>query len=147
MPAITVRKQVPRPTVIRRNRELIQLKRSYENCCRDLRNGSQCFAGDVLHAVTFTIVSHFLNSMQITYNDVITLLTILALIMVIILLYHLIFVSVSLKKIVNRWDDLSREVEALVLKPIGAIEYVLDWFAAAVDGMRETRERKREHKK
>lgn len=85
--------------------------------------------------------------MQITYNDVITLLTILTLLMVIILLYHLIFVSVSIKKIVTRWDDLSKEVEALVLRPIGAVEYVLDWFASAVEGAKEHREAKKEHKK
>ncbi|MFA5800506.1 MAG: hypothetical protein WC840_06155 [Candidatus Peribacteraceae bacterium] len=89
----------------------------------------------------------FLVHMQITYNDVITLLTILALVMVIVLLYHLIFVSVSLRRIVGRWDELSKEVEALILKPIGAVEYVLDWFASVVEGMRAQRERKKGKKK
>lgn len=81
--------------------------------------------------------------MQVSLSDVITLLTVLVLVMAVILLYNLIFVSVSLKKIVTRWDDLSKEVETLVLKPIGAIEYVLDFFANAVEGMRE----KHQHKK
>ncbi|OGJ60347.1 hypothetical protein A3A67_03800 [Candidatus Peribacteria bacterium RIFCSPLOWO2_01_FULL_51_18] len=85
--------------------------------------------------------------MQITYSDVITLLTILSLIMVIILLYHLIFVSVSLKRIASRWDDLSKEVESLILRPIGAIEYVLDWFASAVEAVMEQKEKKKEHRK
>ncbi len=89
----------------------------------------------------------FLVNMQITYNDVITLLTILALVMVIVLLYHLIFVSAALRRIVGRWDELSKEIEALILKPIGAVEYVLDWFASVVEGMREQREGKKGHKK
>jgi hypothetical protein len=85
--------------------------------------------------------------MQITYNDVITLLTIVALVMVIVLLYHLIFFSVSLRRISSRWDDLSKEIEALILKPIGAVEYVLDWFASMVEGMREQRDDKKAHRK
>ena len=73
--------------------------------------------------------------MVITYSDVLTILSIIAVAMLIILLYHLIFASVSLKRIVDRMDDLSKEVEAVVLKPIGAIEFLLDWFSAAVEGM------------
>jgi hypothetical protein len=83
--------------------------------------------------------------MQISLTDVITLLTVLVLVMAVVLLYHLIFVSVSLKRIVSRWDDLSKEVEMLVLKPIGAIEYVLDFFASAVEGMREQGKHKKAH--
>ena len=85
--------------------------------------------------------------MQITYNDVITLLTFISLVMLVILLYHLIFVSVSLRRIVARWDELSKEVETLILKPIGAVEYVIDWFASAVEGMQQQREHKKQHHK
>ena len=88
--------------------------------------------------------------MTITYNDVLTILSIIAVAMLIILLYHLIFVSVSLKKIASRMDDLSKEVEAVVLKPIGAIEYLLDWFSGMVEGMMASEEehhRKKVHHK
>lgn len=85
--------------------------------------------------------------MTITYNDVLTILSIIAVAMLIILLYHLIFVSVSLKKIANRMDDLSKEVEAVVLKPIGAIEFLLDWFSGMVEGMMAAKEEGEHHHK
>ena len=85
--------------------------------------------------------------MTITYSDVLTILSIIAVVMLIILLYHLIFVSVSLKRIADRMDDLSKEVEAVVLKPIGAIEFLLDWFSSVVEGMMSSREKEDHHKK
>lgn len=75
--------------------------------------------------------------MQLTYADVLTLLSIVAIVMLIILLYHLIFVSVSFRRIADRMDDLSKDVETIILKPIGAIDYVLDWFLSVVDSLRE----------
>jgi len=78
-----------------------------------------------------------MEALQLTYGDVLMLLSIIAVAMLIILLYHLIFASVSLKRIANRMDDLSKDVEAIILKPIGAIDFVLDWFLSIVDSMRE----------
>lgn len=78
-----------------------------------------------------------MEALQLTYNDVLTFLSIIAVAMLIILLYHLIFAAVSLKRIADRMDDLSKDVEAIILKPIGAIDYVLDWFLSVVESMRE----------
>lgn len=78
-----------------------------------------------------------MEALQLTYGDVLTLLSIIAVAMLIILLYHLIFASVSLKRIADRMDELSKDVEAIILKPIGAIDYVLDWFLSVVDSMRD----------
>ena len=77
-----------------------------------------------------------MSSLPLTYDDVLTLLSIIAVGMLIILLYNLIFASVSLRRIATRMDDLSKDVEAIILKPIGAIDYVLDWFLSVVDSMR-----------
>ena len=89
--------------------------------------------------------------MQLSLSDILTLLSVIAVLMLIILIYHMIFVSVSLRRIADRMDDLSKEIEGLVLKPIGAIEYLIDWFASAVEGMRagkgEVEEKKHHHKK
>ncbi len=85
--------------------------------------------------------------MTITYSDVLTILSIIAVAMLIILLYHLIFVSVSLRKIATRMDELSKEVEAVILKPIGAIEFLLDWFSGMVEGMMAAKEEEDHHKK
>lgn len=85
--------------------------------------------------------------MQLSLNDLLTLLSVVAVVMVIVLVYHLIFVSVSLRRIAERMDDLSQEIEGLILKPIGAVEYLIDWFAGAVEGMRAGKEEKKVHHK
>lgn len=87
-----------------------------------------------------------METLQLTYNDVLTLLSIIAVAMLIILLYHLIFASVSLKRIADRMDELSKDVEAIILKPIGAIDYVLDWFLSVVDSMREDKKHSKKGK-
>lgn len=80
--------------------------------------------------------------LQLTFGDVLTLLSIVAVGMLIVLLYHLIFVSVSLRRIAERFDDLSEDIEGLILKPISAIDAVIDWFIAVVESMQEGRKKK-----
>ena len=87
-----------------------------------------------------------METLQLTYGDVLTLLSIIAVAMLIIVLYHLIFVSVSLKRIADRMDELSKDVEAVILKPIGAIDYVLDWFLSVVDSMRSDKKQAKKDK-
>ncbi len=89
-----------------------------------------------------------METLQLSLNDILTLLSILAVGMLIILMYHLIFVSVSLRRISDRMDQLSKDVEAVILKPIGAVDYMLDWFLSMVDGMKadQTEKKKKNHK-
>ncbi len=88
-----------------------------------------------------------MGTLQLTYNDVLMFLSIVAVAMLIILLYHLIFASVSLKRMAQRMDDLSKDVEAIILKPISAIDYVLEWFLAVVESMRDDSSKKKDHHK
>jgi hypothetical protein len=85
-------------------------------------------------------------ALQLTYNDILTLLSILAVGMLVILLYHLIFVSVSLRRIAERLDDVSQDIEQVILKPIGAVDYVIDWFISVVESM-QAGKKKVHHKK
>lgn len=86
-----------------------------------------------------------MGTLQLTYNDILTLLSIIAVAMLIIVLYHLMFASVAFRRIAQRMDDLSKDVEAIILKPIGAIDYLIEWFLAVVEGMRDDKDAK--HKK
>jgi hypothetical protein len=78
----------------------------------------------------------------LSLNDILLLLAIIAVAMSIIVLYHLIFVSISLKRVTDRVEAITKDVEAVILKPIGAIDYVLDWFLAAVEGMKKDKKHK-----
>lgn len=83
-----------------------------------------------------------MGTLQLTYNDILTLLSIIAVAMLIIVLYHLMFASVAFRRIAQRMDDLSKDVEAIILKPIGAIDYLIEWFLAVVEGMRDDKDTK-----
>lgn len=91
-----------------------------------------------------------METLQLSLNDILTLLSILAVGMLVILMYHLIFVSVSLRRITDRMDQLSKDVEAVILKPIGAVDYMLDWFLSMVDSMKadhtSAEKKKKSHK-
>jgi ABC-type uncharacterized transport system permease subunit len=77
-----------------------------------------------------------MTSLQLTFNDLFTLLSIIAVAMVIILTYQLIFVSVSLRRIMDRAEQVSKDLEAVILKPISAVDYLLDWFLAFIENMK-----------
>lgn len=84
--------------------------------------------------------------MQVSLSDILTILSIVAVVMFIVLAYHLIFVSVSLRRITDRIDDVSKEVEGLILKPIGAIECLIEWFSVVVENMMSGKQEE-DHKK
>jgi cell division protein FtsB len=77
-----------------------------------------------------------MGTLHITYNDVLTLLSIIAVALLIVILYHLIFVSRSLRRTAERVDQLSEDIESLILKPIGTIDYMIDWFIAMVENVK-----------
>lgn len=87
-----------------------------------------------------------MDALQLTLGDVLTLLSIVAVGMLIVLLYHLIFASVNLRRTLKRMDDLSKDVESLILKPIGVIDYVIDWILAIIEGTRDSDKKGKHHK-
>ena len=84
--------------------------------------------------------------MQLTYNDVLTLMLILAVALLIIVLYNMIFVTMYVRKITERLDYLTKEVETIILKPLGMLDYAVEWLAGFVEGMKEG-EKTKKHKK
>lgn len=76
----------------------------------------------------------------LSLNDVLTIALIIAVVMLIILLFHAIGVALYFKKFAERMDFLSKEVEAIILKPLSAIDYMIEWFGGFVEGLREKHE-------
>lgn len=87
-----------------------------------------------------------MGTLQITYSDILTLLSIVAVALLVIVLYNLIFVSASLRRTADRLDALSEDIESLILKPIGTIDYVIDWFIAMIENMKGKAEKKNKKK-
>lgn len=65
--------------------------------------------------------------MQLTGPDILIALGILISLMLVVILYHVLFIVVDLRKIVRRFNDVSTEVETMILKPISVADQLLQW--------------------
>ncbi len=48
-------------------------------------------------------------------------------VMLIVVLYHVIFIVVDLRKIARRFNDVTEEVETVIMKPISMADQALEW--------------------
>ena len=74
--------------------------------------------------------------MSLTAQDVFTFLSILAVLMVIVALYHLLFILVDVRKMVRRFEDITQQVEAIILKPISMADQILAWVMEQLEAKR-----------
>ncbi len=65
--------------------------------------------------------------MEFSAQDAITFLTILAIVMAVIVLYHVIFIVIRVRKITERVDDVTKEVEGMIMKPLSLMEESMAW--------------------
>ena len=79
--------------------------------------------------------------MQLTGPDILIALGILISMMLVVVLYHVLFIVVDLRKIVRRLNDVSTEVESMILKPISVADQLLQW------GIEYMNSKKGHHKK
>ncbi len=83
----------------------------------------------------------------LTYNDILTLLSIIAVGMAIILLYHMVFVAVNLRRLSGRIEEITAQLEKVIIKPLQALESGIDWLSSAMAGMAHRRSAKKGGKK
>ncbi len=95
----------------------------------------------------FAVYQLMLANVQLTYGDVLTLLSIVGVAMVLIILFNLIFVSISLRRVAERVDSITKDVESVILKPIGAIDSIVTWVLGAIEGVRSSHGEKKHKKK
>lgn len=48
-------------------------------------------------------------------------------VMIIVVLYHLLFIVVDLRKIMRRFEETTAQVEAMILKPLAIIDEAFSW--------------------
>lgn len=63
-------------------------------------------------------------------------------VMLVVVLYHVLFIVVDLRKIVRRIESLTAEVEGMVLRPLSIIDHLLQWVTEWIESM-ENRPKKR----
>lgn len=54
-------------------------------------------------------------------------------IMLAIVLYHILFIVVDLRKILRRIEGITAEVEGMIMKPIGLLDHLLQWVTEWVE--------------
>jgi len=65
-------------------------------------------------------------------------------ILVLILLYHALFIAVDLKKILRRIDGITGQVEDAIMKPISVADHIFQWV---MDYIEEDKKKKKKSKK
>ena len=71
--------------------------------------------------------------MQLASGDILTFLLIIVAVMLIVVLYHILFIVVDLRKILRRVDDVTAEVEAMIMKPISMADQILQWVMEHIE--------------
>lgn len=62
----------------------------------------------------------------VTSGDVLIYLQITVAVLLVVVLYHILFIAVDLRKILRRFESITREVEDIIMKPINAADYILE---------------------
>ena len=54
-------------------------------------------------------------------------------VLVMIILYHLLFIVVDLRKVMKRVENVTKEVETVILKPLSMTDKLLEWVIAFIE--------------
>ncbi|MDO8649175.1 MAG: hypothetical protein Q7R81_05335 [Candidatus Peregrinibacteria bacterium] len=78
-----------------------------------------------------------------TPADIMILLYIVVAVMLIIVLYHVLFIVWDLRKVMRRFDDISEQIESVIMKPISMADTILQWILEQVEHMKKKHHRKK----
>lgn len=80
--------------------------------------------------------------MTMTMDQVLVALEIAAVIFLLIILYHGLFIVVDLRKVMRRVNDVTRQVEDTVMKPISMADHILQWVMEYIENDKKLATRK-----
>lgn len=81
--------------------------------------------------------------MPLTTDNVLAALSILVAIMLVVVLYHVLFIVVDARRIMRRIEDLTAQVESVILKPLAIADQMFQKIMAVF----ETKAAKKHHHK
>ncbi|MCF7844813.1 MAG: hypothetical protein K9M03_03225 [Kiritimatiellales bacterium] len=79
-------------------------------------------------------------------DQVLTVLQIAAVIFLIIILYHGLFIIVDLRKVMRRVNDVTRQVEDTVMKPISMADHILQYVMEYIEKDKKSEKKKSKKK-
>ena len=93
--------------------------------------------------------------MELTSMELMNGLQIAVFVMLIIVLYHILFVVVDLRKVLRRIEDITSQVEDIIMKPLSVADHLLQWTVDLVEdqhskmekGKKKTKSKSKKSKK
>lgn len=85
--------------------------------------------------------------MMWTPDDILTILFIAVAILLMIVLYHALFIVVDLRKIMRRVESVSDQVEEVIMKPLAMTDKILAWIMEYIESFEKNRTHKKHHHK
>ena len=67
------------------------------------------------------------SEITVTMEGLLSVLYAVVAVMIIVVLYHLLFIVTDLRKIMRRMEDTTAQVEALILKPLAILDEAFAW--------------------
>jgi hypothetical protein len=64
---------------------------------------------------------------MVTMDQIMNGLEVVVAVMLIVLLYHALFIAVDLRKILKRVDDVTEQIESVIMKPMSMAVHILQW--------------------
>ncbi|MDA0376164.1 MAG: hypothetical protein O3A80_02545 [bacterium] len=83
----------------------------------------------------------------VTSMDVLTYLQITVAVLLVIVLYHVLFITVDLRKVLRRIETITHEVEGMIMKPINAADYIIDGLMKYLELQSEEKPKKKKSSK
>ncbi len=86
-----------------------------------------------------------LSGVTIDLGVIIGVLYAIVAVMVMIVLYHVLFIMVDLRKIVRRFEDMTSQVETVLMKPLSIADQGIQWVVEFFEHKRREHQRKKNH--
>ena len=83
----------------------------------------------------------------VTSADVLVYLQITVAVLLVIVLYHFLFIAVDLRKVLRRIESITNEVENIIMKPINAADYILEGIVKYLESQSSDTSKKSSKKK
>jgi len=86
------------------------------------------------------------SEVTVTMNGVLSVLYAVIGVMIIVVLYHVLFIVVDLRKMMRRLEDTTSQIEAILLKPLAIIDEAFTWVVEHVGHMKKKKKKSKDEK-
>ena len=83
-----------------------------------------------------------MTPVPLTLESVLGALYALVAVMIIVVLYHVLFIVVDVRKIMRRFEDLSAQTESMLLKPLAILDKAFQWVLETMHRKQRKKEKK-----